>query len=323
MKIRDAFRQGVSLVVQNYKMIIVIYAVNIALVLAIAIPMFVSLNEEIGKMGIRDEITESIHVEWWTEFQFSAEGIQQTIRPALGSGFGMIFENLELILTGRFNTYGVWIFVFGLCYLFLAAFLNGGAIGLFSDEKKNYTTSRFFSNSAFYYHHFFAIALTVLLLYTLIYKLFCGGLWGLLKGAGGSSAAMSNISHYAGFAIILLVIIFFNMVMDYTKIIVVNEKKESSWLCIWLSIVFIFKNFLKSWGLYFLLSGVSIALILAAGILISTLNSQSVILSILVILLGQVYIILKIGLRLVFYSAQTTFYQHQHSQAYKKRKIKV
>ncbi len=322
MKIRDAFKQGVSLVVQNYKMMIVIYTVNISLALVLAIPMFLSLNESISKTGGRNEITESIHVEWWTEFQHSAEGIQQTIRPVLGSGFGMVFENLELLLTGRFDSFGAWIFVFGLVYLFLAAFFNGGAIGLFSDEKKTYSTSRFFSHSAFYYHHFFAIALTVLLLYFLLYRFVIGGMWTLLEGME-TSMLMSRIIHYAGYAVVLLLVVFFNMVMDYTKIIVVNEKKDSSWLCIWLSLVFIFKNFFKSWGLYLMLGVFSVALVLVAGFLISILNSQSILLSILVILLGQLYLFLKIGLRLAFYSAQTTFYQQQHLQTRKKRRIKV
>ena len=117
-------------------MVPIIYIVNLAVATILAIPMFVTLNNSIGARAVREKMMQSFDYDWWTTFRLGANSFEKTIRPSLSSGFGSLFDNLQLLLTGKFNSFGIWILVFGVTYLLLAAFMNGGVIGIYADEKR-------------------------------------------------------------------------------------------------------------------------------------------------------------------------------------------
>ena len=148
MNIIKAIRNGLSIVFENIKMIPVVYIANISLALLLTLPVFSTLNNEIGDKGVRDEMVRDFNYEWWSQFDLHSEGLENTIRPALSGGFAALFDNFELLFTGKFTTFGLMIFLFGLTYIFVNAFFNGGVIGLYADEKRTFTVSRFFSQSA-------------------------------------------------------------------------------------------------------------------------------------------------------------------------------
>ena len=97
--------------------------------------MFSSLNKGIAYKGIRDELTQGFNYQWWNEFSLHSEGLEKTIRPALSGGFAALFDNFELLFTGKFLSFGLMIFLFGLTYIVINAFFNGGVIGLYADEN--------------------------------------------------------------------------------------------------------------------------------------------------------------------------------------------
>jgi hypothetical protein len=323
MNIIKSLKNGLGLVFSHIKIVPIIYVINLSLAGLLAIPMYLSLHESIGSQGVRDELMQDFNYDWWTSFSLHAKGIEQTLRPSLSGGFGPIFDNLELLLTGKFISFGTWILIFGICYLFLSAFLNGGTIGIFADEKRKFSASRFFSNAGFYYHHFFALALTVLLAFFLVYKLLGSVLFNSIDGLTSQWMSQRAVwfANLVGYFILLLVVLFINMIFDYAKIIVVVEKKNSSWLCIWMAVKFVLRNIASTSGLYLLLGGVGIGLTLLFALLDSLINPHQVILLIVAILFQQVFIFAKIWLRLNFYGAQLNFYVQGQSEVRHLRKV--
>jgi len=288
-----------------------IYAVNIGLALILFVPLFTTLDDAVGRYGIRDQLVQGFDHEWWAGFDLQAEGLDKTIRPSLSSGFGPLLDNLELLLTGRFDSFGMWILTFAAAYLLLAAFFNGGVIGLFADDKRTFSLRKFFADSAFYFHHYFALALTAVLLFLVIYKLLSGLLFSVVDNLTAqwlSQRAVWSVN-LAAYLVLLAVIIFVNMIFDYAKIIIVVAKKDSSWMCIWLALKFAVAHLAKTVGLYLLLSAVAIGLVSIAGLLLSVLQQGRILLFIIALLLQQVYIFAKIGWRLCFYSSQLSMYQ--------------
>jgi hypothetical protein len=325
MNIINFIKNGVSLVGHYFKMILVVYAINISLALLLAVPFYFTLSDTIGTQGLRDQLGNGFQYDWWSEFRLNAHGIEETIRPTLSGGFAPLFDNLELMLTGRFNTFGIWILVFGFAYLCLSAFLNGGVIALYAEEKRSFSISRFFSFAGFYFHHFIAVAMTSVLLYFIVYKFLSTWIFALvhLFTSAGMNDHLVWFVHLVGYCIVLAIIILFNMVLDYTKIILVIEKKDSAWLSLWESVKFIAKYFFLAFGLYTALALFGISLVLVFGLIFNAFNHNPVFLVILLILFQQIFIILKIGLRLTFYGSQLLFYQEEHSQERRLKKIKM
>ncbi len=323
MHIIKSFKTGLALVFEHIKIIPIIYAVNFSLAALLAVPMYISLHEALGSSGVRDELWQGFDHEWWTEFNFQAEGLEKTFRPSLSGGFGAIFDNLELLLTGKFTSFGAWIFVFGIAYLFLSAFMNGGIIGLFAEEKRKFSTSRFFSNAGLYFHHFFALALTAMLVLLLVYKVFSPAIFGIIDGltADWLSDRAAWFINLIGYLLLLLIVIFVNMIFDYAKIILVVEKKESSWLCIWYALKFAVRHLANAGGLYLLLSLVGVGLTLLFALLDSLINPSQVLILILAVVIQQTFIMAKIWLRLNFYGAQLSYYNQGQSEVRRLRKI--
>ncbi|MBN2411264.1 hypothetical protein JXQ31_06190 [candidate division KSB1 bacterium] len=327
MNIKKAIRDGLSIVFENFKMIPVVYIANTSLALLLALPVFSLLNNDIGYKGIRDEMTSGFNYEWWSGFSLNAEGLEKTIRPALSGGFAALFDNFELLFTGKFTSFGLMIFLFGLTYIFLNAFFNGGVIGLYADEKRTFSISRFFSLSGFYFHHFFALALTAVLLFFVFYKVIHPAIFGLIdhfsvKWMSEKAVWFLNL---AGYFIIGLFILFIKIVFDYARIILVVENKESSWLCIWLAFKFMIRHILKTFGLYLILILAGLGLLLVIGFIQELFQPKTLLLLLLLMIFQQVFIILKIGLRFTFYGSQLELYRQYKPEMItvkKRRKVK-
>jgi hypothetical protein len=324
MKITTALQHGLSLVSHHRKMVGIIYLVNLCAALLFAFPLFVLFRSQAGSLVIRDELLSGLSYSWWSSFHFSAEGLASSIRPSLSGGFGPLFDSLELLLTGQFLSYGWFIFVIAVAYLFIAAFFNGGAIALFADERKSFSAARFFSGAGAYFHHMAALAATTIIIFAGLYKIINPFIFKIVDSivADTTSQSFSWIVNLIGYILIFALVFLIMLIFDYAKVIVINDKKTSSWLCIWLSIKFIFGNFFKAFGLNLLLVLFAVALVIVGGTLLSFIKPTQVFLILVVLLIQQIYVMTKIAVRLTFYASETVFYQQQTAAAttVKKRK---
>ncbi|MBN1479407.1 hypothetical protein EH223_16440 [candidate division KSB1 bacterium] len=316
MKIWATIRHAISLVGQHRKMVGIIYLVNLCIGLVFSIPLFILFNRHVSTLTMRDDLLSGLHYSWWSSFNFSAQGLENSIRPSLSGGYGPLFDNLELLLTGQFHSFGWFVFFIALAYLFIAAFFNGGAISLFTDERKSFTTSRFFSGAGANFHHMAALATTSLLVFALLYKLITPLVFSLVDNIVGESTVQSFvwIINLAGYLVIFVLVFLITLIFDYAKVIVINDKKESSWLCIWLSVKFIFSNFFKTTGLNSVLVLGAVIFVIVGGLFISLVQPTQILLLILLTIIQQLFVLIKIGLRLTFYAAETHFFQ-QHVAA--------
>ncbi len=324
MKVFEAVQKGISLVVEQRKQVGIIYVVNVCLAAVLGIPLAILMHGHVGKLVIRDELAQGFDYSWWSAFNFQAHGLEETIRPSLASGFGPLFDNLELLLTGKFGSFGSFIFFIALAYLFVAAFFNGGFIASISAERHPSSVARFFSLSGQFFHHMAALAVTAVLFFWLFYKVLQPALFSIVDSITAQSLSQPFmwISNFVGYAIIFFLVFLLTLLFDYAKVIVIVEKKQSSWLCIWLAAKFIFKHFGKTVGVNFVMVGISALVLVVGGALLSLAQASQVLMLVVALLLQQLYILIKIGLRLSFYGAETALYQGQTAavRPIKKRK---
>ena len=324
MKIINAFKHGLALVNHHQKIIGIIYLVNLCIGLLFAVPLFFLFQTKVGSLVARDDLLSGLNYAWWSAFNVSASGLENTIRPSLSGGFGPLFDNLELLLSGRFLSFGWSIFAIALAYLFVAAFFNGGAIALFADERKAFSAARFFSAAGANFHHMAALAATTVAVFALIYKVIHPAIFYLADQIVGDSLSQSFAwwINLVAYLIILNIVFFVTLVFDYAKVIVISEKKESSWLCIWLAIKFIFKNFAKTIGLNLLLVFCAVVLVLLGGTILSVIKPAQLFLLLISFIIQQFFILAKIGMRLTFYASETVMFTRYTAAraAVKKRK---
>lgn len=311
MKIMNILKHGFALVGQHRKMLGVIYLFNLCVGLVFAVPLFVWFNSQVGTLGMRDELLSGFNYSWWSAFKPTAHGLAESIRPSLSGGFGPLFDNLELLLTGQFVNFGWFTFAIALAYLFMAAFFNGGAIAMFADERKSFTASRFFSFAGLNFHHMAALATTTVAVFALFYKVINPFIFSLVDKIVGDtlSQPFAWFMNVIGYLLILLLVFLITLILDYAKVIVIVEKKDSSWLCIWLSVKFIFRHFFKVIGLNVLLLLIATGIVFLGGLILSAVNATQFLLLIVAVLLQQLYIAIKIGARLLFYASETVLYQ--------------
>ncbi|MDZ7722374.1 MAG: hypothetical protein U5R06_05995 [candidate division KSB1 bacterium] len=323
MKIRTAFRQGFQQVFTYYKIIGIVFIVNIFAALLVTLPFATQLNEQMAKQSDVEQLL-AFDYSWWQELNLKNDGILETLRPSISSGLGTLFDNAELVLTGQFSQISWAVLSLGIVYLFVAAFLNGGILSLYLGEKRKFTVQRFFSYCGQYMNHMSAIVFTALLVFLAYYKLLLPGLFALVDFLTLSNLNQTVVwfANLGGFLILFLIMIFLDIIFDYAKIIVIREKKDSSWLSIWLAIKFTFKNFRTVTGLYlsvFIASGLALLVLAWIITMVPTVTATMIILA---ILLQQIFILVQIIFRLGFYGTEVSLYLNQAVSAQKVKKIK-
>ena len=322
MKIRTAFQQGFLKVFSYYKIIGVVFIINLFAALIVALPFASSLDKVTAQNPNREDLVQFDYA-WWQEIHFNADGLLQTLRPSLSSGIGTLFDNLELLLTGHFGEIGWQLFTLAIVYLLVTAFLNGGIISLYLDEKRKFTLQRFFSYCGQHVNHMSAIAFTAVLVFLAFYKLLHPALFSIPEQLSYSTLDSTVVwfSTLCIFLLLFFLMIFLDIIFDYSKIIVIHEKKDSSWLSIWLAIKFFFKNFTGVIGLYLNVLILSAIVMTLGGFLLSLISANSAGVIIVTIILQQILILVQIIFRLSFYSTAVSLYTGRTMQK-KIKKIK-
>ncbi len=310
MKILDAVKNGLGVVFAEGKIIVLIYAVNFFLTLVIAIPLYVTLHDSISDSFVRENMMSDFDNNWWDEFNNEAEDVAKSFRPSI-IGIGIFFENIDLLFHGGFGRFGLILFLMGALYLTVNTFLAGGAIGLYADEKRSFTQGRFFSLCGQFFNRFFSLVFMSVILYFVVYKLLGAAVLSLTgKISGGMVAERSAFFvDLVGYILVFFLLWFVNMLFDYGKIAVVVENRESSAEALWIGVKFVFANLARTLGVYYFIGSAGAAILVILLLLSTALSQTSLITVLIAFTIYQLYIFVKIIVRLTFYSSQLALYR--------------
>jgi hypothetical protein len=283
VKIWNTYTQGLKTVNHNKRMLFVLFGIQFIFALIILLP----LQAELSKM-----------------LEYSLMG-QEALD---GRGANVFVEFLghhsETISSGKSLLLGM-----GLLYLFTTIFLNGGILGIFTKKDEKFSAKVFFENAGHYFGRFFRLFLFSLVFLTLAIIIFII-LQSLAKAIAGDSESL-KVTLYIILYVKLLVLIFLvNMTFDYAKIKTVIEERKGMFRTGLLAWRFVFKNFGKTMGLYYLiiLQGILALLLYTFGFrIIGGITGGSIIL---LFLWQQFYVMFRTWIRLQFYASQTLLYEN-------------
>ena len=311
--VRQALRDGIGRVAGAPALLAGVYLATLLMAVPLALALHGTIEAHLGASVAADRAAEGVHWAWWEEFQAQAEGLERTFAPSI-IGFAAPLANLSALADGN----GPPAALLALVALYLAvwSFLIGGILDRLA-RCRRVTAAEFFSACGAHFFRFCRLAVVAGLTYWALFGLLHGWLFDDLYGAATRdvtverTAFLIRVALYLLFAAVLLPV---NMLFDYVKIRTVVEDRRSVIGALLAAGRFVRRRPGATLGLY-LLAGLLFVLVLAAYAAVVPDAQGGGARVWLTLIVGQAYIAARLAVKLVFYAAQTAYFQSQLAHA--------
>jgi len=303
MSISRAFSQGFRKAGASFHWLLLIFVVQFLLVLFPGLAMKGAIQHSLEHKQAAVNMLQSFDEGWLNIFTHYGGGLEKTFRPAV-SGPGAVLESLNAFLTGALSRTYVLFLGLGIIYLLVWTFFDGGLISRFQKEP---TGRGFFASSAHFFWRIFVVTFLAGVVYWLLFSYLLPWLNGLVSSA--TRETVDERVHFAytvvKYLIIWLLAWSVSLVADYAKIHIVLRDLRNPITGLGRAFGFVYGNFFKTYGLYFLIGLVGIVVMVLYIWLAPGAAHASWGMVLFTFLFGEVYILWRIFLRALFLSAQT------------------
>lgn len=260
----------------HWKVWALLYLLTLLLAVAVAYPLHTYLESKVGHSLMAGKMVEGFHYTFYSDFM-----------NHYGDGIAPILNQSVLAL--------------GL-YALLWVFLTGGILALFIQQGNQSDRAFFLGESARFFWRILALTLIFAILHVLVLVFFIAIYLSVTKGLSPNNLESEAII-FAAFKymapVYLLSAAFVSMWQDYSKIILVEQDDKWALPSVFRAIRFIFKHFKKT-SLLYLLNLLLLCLLFGLNYLITSafeIRTFSTIL--LSFLLSQIFVISRLGLKLL------------------------
>jgi hypothetical protein len=279
----------------------------------IALPLAHLLGRQIaGHLGgslAAAAVEDGVNFDWWNEFLAQAAGIGQTFVPAI-LGFAAILKNVSSIADATPVASAIAPFV--VMSVLLTMFFTGGVLDRLA-RRRAIGASGFFAACGVFLFRFLrlgAIAgLVYWILFTSLHPLLLHRAYAALTHdvTVERTAFLYRLGLYAMFGVALLAA---NLTFDYARIRMVVEDRRSAIGSLGAAIRFVTRNPGAAVGLYLLNTGVFAAL-LAIYAMVAFTGAVTWT----ALLVGQLYIVSRVVVRMLFAASQIALFQSRLAHA--------
>lgn len=209
-------------------------------------------------------------------------------------------------------------------YFFVSIFLVGGILHtlVFRPQTESVKTNRprfaglFFEGGARFYGRFFRFSLySILLWIAALLVMFVIIAVGRILSAEGAKEHLTFILLVVDVVIGLFLINLIRMILDYGRIRVVIEDSRRVFAALLRGAGFVFRNFGKTLGLYYLLALIGVLFAVLYGLAGSAFPKSSLAAVLGGFLIGQIFIGLRSWLKIAFQASQLHFFRQSQAQA--------
>lgn len=298
-----AFAAGLRAPLRHWRLVVLLWAVNLAVALPLAAVLADEIKASLGKSLVAEELLEGFDTGWHGEFRHGASRLARTFGGEL-LGAGAFFENLERWWRGDLLSLPPALVAAGILYAVVWAFLLGGVL----ERLAGSATGGFFAACGRHWFRFLRLALVAAVLYYLVYRLVRAG-FGALEAASRdlTSERTALLWVLAGAALTVLLLAAVRTAFDYAKIAVVAEGRRSALGAAWAGLRLVARRPFATLGLYgaFALVG---ALLLALYALLPPFAGAGTWATVLLAaLVGQLALAARLALRLALLGAETEY----------------
>jgi hypothetical protein len=304
------FFEGLGRVRRAPALVAGVWASTLLLALGPAVVLRSQIEAHLGASLMADAAAQGVNFDWWNEFLAQASGIGQTFVPAI-LGFAAVLFNLERIADQRALPPVLAVLV--AVQLVASLCLAGGLLDRLARDRA-VGAAAFFSACGVWAFRFLRLALLVGPLYVVLFLylhpyLFDNIYTRLTRDitVERQAFAVRGALYLVFTALVCLV----NLVADYAKVRAVVEDRRSMIGALAAGWRFVVRHPAKTAGLY--ARNLGLAALVAALYFLAAPSATSA--PLLAFLVGQLYIVLRVVVRLQFMASQTALFQSKLAHA--------
>ena len=283
---------GLGKVLGSPSVVLWLWVANVVVALPAAMVLTGSIRESVGGSLVDEKLRDGFDMGWYGEYLANAKGIESSFTPTI-IGAGGFFNNIEAWFNGNLFEVHPGLLGFGILYALLWSLFLGGVLHRYGEA----------------FFRFVRLAVLSGALYYGVYR-FSGWLFRRIERATQDVTVEESVFAYvvvASFVVVFL-LTFVNMVFDYAKIATFRENRRSMVLASLKGFGFVLSHMGRTMTLYYGLGFFGLVMLFVYHA-IAPGPGQSTMLGVgAAFVVGQLYLLAKLVLRLTFYSGQMALF---------------
>jgi hypothetical protein len=304
-----AFLDGLMRVKRAPWLVIGLWLSTLALALPLSLALHALIGDHLGSSMAAQSAATGMNYDWWNEFLAQTSGVGKTFVPAI-LGFAAILQNLS----GVADASGppspvVWVVA---AQLLISTFLMGGVLDRLARDRA-IGAAAFFGACGVYVFRFLRLAIVAGAVYALLFITVHRWLFDALypRLIEDLTVERTAFAYRAGLYLMFgVLVVSANLVFDYAKIRAVVEDRRSMIGALGAGLRFVRRNLGATAGLYALNS-----LAFGSVLLLYYLAAPGATANALAFAIGQLFIVLRVVVRLQFAASQTALFQGRLAHA--------
>jgi hypothetical protein len=325
-----ALADGFRALGRSWGLAVLLLGVNLLTAAVLAVPLASEMETSLARSDSAQRMLDGFDFSWWSHWNDTRSGYAKGFGPDI-FGMGFIFKNVDLLLKGYLplglfatrrasaggdedddggGTIDAVTLGLGGVYLLLQVFLAGGVLAVVRGTQGAWTVRGLLHGAGFYFGRFFRIWLVTLALWWLVFTVNAPlTRWVEHQAREAVSERTATVWLLGRHALLLAVLLGVHLVASYARVITVLEERTSSVLAYFSAFVFCLRHLLRAAG--------QLALVMLAGVVLlalwHALDSAWVTTGyrtqLVTLLLAQLLMLGRIGLRVGLQASQIALYR--------------
>ncbi len=321
MSIREAWNDGWRRALRARWVLAGLWLLTLLLALPLAMTLRGMLADHLGSSLAAGPAASSVNLDWWNEFLAQAAGLGQTFVPSI-LGFAAVLKNLSTVADA--GTLPTVIASVVTAHMVISVFLMGGVLDRLARDH-TIGSYGFFAACGVFFFRFLRLGVIATGLYWVLFTQLHPLLFDTLLSRLTHDLTVERTAFFyrvAFYVVFGFVVVTVNVIFDYAKIRMVVEDRRSALGALTASLRFITRNDGAVYGLYLLNTLVFLIVVAIYAIVVP--GAAGGWLATLGLFVGQLYIVLRVFLRLTFAASQISLFQSRLAHAgYTARPIPV
>jgi hypothetical protein len=309
----SAWPEGMRRVNRAPAILLGVWALTLLVSLPLAAVLRGMLAQHLGRSLAADTAASGVNYDWMQEFSDQAAGLGVTFKPTI-IGFGAVLDNLSAFMD---NVHRPAVIVGAASlYILLWIFVAGGIIDRYARDRATHAYG-FFASSGVFFFRFLRLAVVQWIVYAFLFGSMHPWLFDRLYPRMIHDTSVERTAFLARVALYLvfgLLVAAATMIFDYAKVRAVVEDRRSMIGAVTGAVGFIQRNyaaavslFLANFALFVIVVGLYALIAPGAGRTGASMWIGFVV--------GQLYVIGRLWVKLVFWASETALFQNRLAHA--------
>jgi hypothetical protein len=301
-----AFREGVARVNGAPLVLIGMCAATFSMAFPLSLVVRGEIARHLGASLAAEAAARGVNYDWWQEFASQASGLAASFVPSI-IGFGAVLDNLTAIADNLPLATTVAVAVAG--WLVVWSFLSGGVLDRFA-RNRPIRAHGFFAAAGSHFWRFLRLGILALSAYYVLFGFVHGWILDDLYGRLTANLAVERTAFAIRLACYLVfgaLIVAVNLVFDYARVRLVVEDRRSAIGALLAGLRFVRRN-RRTVYLYALDTLAFVAVVLLYALAVPGAPGAGPWMW-LTLLAGQLYIVARHYVKLLFYASEVALFQ--------------